>query len=108
MLKKNQENQQKYYNKKAVKELPELQDGIKVGIQLKHKSKWIPGIVVRKIRDRTYIVKTKNGHEYVRNRKFIKIIKDRKNKEIEKTIVCLNSERGRGIRVQKMLYRPRK
>ena len=44
-------------------------------MQLKPKSNWTPGIVIRKVRDRTYLVKINNDSEYIRNRKFIKINK---------------------------------
>lgn len=78
-LKENEKTQQYYYNKKGVKTLSELQNGSNVVVQLKPRSNWTPGIVIRKVRDRTYLVKINNGSEYIRNRKFIKINKYKGN-----------------------------
>lgn len=66
--------------------LREIKNGAKIVIQLK--SNWLPKIIVRKIRDRTYLVKIDNGSEYIRNRIFIKTIKKTERKEVSKNY-CL-------------------
>ncbi|KAF2904488.1 hypothetical protein ILUMI_01691, partial [Ignelater luminosus] len=59
-------------------ELSEIQNGTKVVVQLKPKGNWIPAVIVRKLRYRTYVVKTNNGSEYLRNRIFIKVVPNTK------------------------------
>ncbi|CAL1672635.1 unnamed protein product [Lasius platythorax] len=82
--------QQYYYNKKGIKALSELDEGTKIVVQLKPKGSWIPGIIKQKVRERTYIVKTNNGSEYIRNRKFIKINKYRKKEKITQNPCLFN------------------
>lgn len=82
--------QQYYYNKKGIKALSELDEGTKIVVQLKPKGNWISGIVKQKIRERTYIVKTSNGSEYVRNRKFIKINKYKEKEKITQNPCLFN------------------
>ena len=72
VIKEKQELQQKYYNKKVVHDLHELCTNQEVYVQTVPKGSWFPGIIVDKIRDRTYKVKMNNGSVLIRNRRFIK------------------------------------
>ena len=68
------EKQSVRYNKSA-KNLPSLQQGQTVYVQLDpQKNYWTPEIIVGCPRDdrRSYIVRTTEGGTYTRNRKFIK------------------------------------
>ena len=68
------EKQSVRYNK-STKNLPSLQQGQTVYVQLDpQKNYWTPEIIVDCPRDdrRSYIVRTTEGGTYTRNRKFIK------------------------------------
>ncbi|KAF2901261.1 hypothetical protein ILUMI_04928 [Ignelater luminosus] len=77
-LNNNQQVQERTFNHKCIRELSEIQNGTKVVVQLKPKGNWIPAVLVRKLRYRTYVVKTNNGSEYVRNRIFIEVVPNTK------------------------------
>ena len=67
--------QAKHYNKNA-KDLPKLNIGNTVYIQLKpNVRKWTPGIIVHTglENSRTYSVQITHGGQYVRNRKFFRV-----------------------------------
>ena len=67
--------QTKHYNKNA-RDLPKLNIGDTVYIQLKPNiRKWTPGIIVHTGLEnlRTYSVQTTHGGQYVRNRKFFRV-----------------------------------
>lgn len=72
IIKEKQELQQKYYNKNATKNLPELYTNQSVYVQTKPNGNWFLGKVVSKLRDRTYRLQMNNGSMLIRNRKFIK------------------------------------
>ena len=64
--------QAKHYNKSA-RDLPSLQTGDAVHVQLvPNVRKWVPGTITEIISARSYRVKTLIGGVYVRNQKFIK------------------------------------
>ncbi|KAF2885329.1 hypothetical protein ILUMI_20861 [Ignelater luminosus] len=77
-LNNNQQVQERTFDHKCIRELSEIQNGTKVVVQLKPKGNWIPAVIVRKLKYRTYVVKTNNGSEYVRNRIFIKVVPNTK------------------------------
>ena len=65
--------QAKYYNKSA-KDLPSLQTGGAVYVQLvPNVRKWVPATIVEALNTRSYRMKTPRGGVYIRNRKFIRI-----------------------------------
>lgn len=68
-LKERQGEQQFRYNKSGVKSLPELNNGdsVRVAPQEKGKKMWEKATVIKKHRDRSYVVQTNQG-QIVRNR----------------------------------------
>lgn len=74
-LKFNQRKQAFYYNRNK-KTLRQLSSGQKIRFQKTPNSKWSFGRIVDRTRPRSYRVETKNGNEYIRNRKFIGIVPD--------------------------------
>ena len=59
-----------YYDKHSSKELPPLNNGVKVTLQ--HGNKWVPATVISKHRTpRSYIVQTPDGRKYRRNRRHL-------------------------------------
>lgn len=84
--------------------MSELPSGTNIVVQLKPKDNWTPGIVVQKVRDRTYLVKTNNGSEYIRNRRFIKINKHVGKKERNKNHYLFNSARNEDEKEWKKCY----
>ena len=60
------------YHDRNVKELAELKKGEIVRVSLKPKDKWRKAKVVEKVNIRSYKVRTEDGREYRRNRKFIR------------------------------------
>lgn len=78
-IKNNQAKQQKYYNRKGVKNLLTIAPGSNVFVQTKSQSEWLPGIVLDKVKDRRYRVRLNNGPVLVRNRIYIKLDKSNKN-----------------------------
>lgn len=75
ITKHRQDVQKKYYNKKSTV-LVDIQENSPVYVQIKPFSNWLPGVVIKKIRDRTYIVQMKNGSILTRNRRFIKPLRN--------------------------------
>ena len=70
MMQHQKHQQAKHYNKGA-KDLPSLQTGGAIYVQLvPNMRKWIPPIIVEALSTRSYRVKTPRGGVYVRNRKF--------------------------------------
>ena len=65
ILKKGKDNQKQHYDKHRGKELPSLQPGDTVRMQM---DKWIPAIVSYKYKTpRSYVVETTYGRKYSRN-----------------------------------------
>lgn len=79
-------------------------NGTRVVVQLKPKNNWIPGTVIRKIRDRTYLIKIDNGSEYVRNRIFLKVFKEKVNSEKQRNHHLFKSEGKEETRDEKKYY----
>ena len=71
----------KHYDQHA-KPLPELKPGDKVFFQSPHKEGWEQGIVTKKLRSRTYIVKNPHGTTFKRNRVHIRKPKSYKAPDI--------------------------
>ena len=73
MMQHQRYQQAKHYNKGA-KDLPSLQTGGAVYVQLVPSvRKWVPVTIVEALSARSYRVKTPRGGVYLRNRKFIRI-----------------------------------
>ena len=73
MIQHQKHQQAKHYNRSG-KDLPSLETGNAVHIQLvPNMRKWVPGTIIEVISARSYKVKTLIGGIYVRNWKFIKI-----------------------------------
>ncbi|XP_024890884.1 uncharacterized protein K02A2.6-like [Temnothorax curvispinosus] len=70
-----QKSEQKYYNARNAKELPQIPDNSFVYVQRSPRSDWYPATILCQIRDRSYKVKLQNGSILVRNRRFIKLVK---------------------------------
>ena len=63
---------------RAAKELPVLKEGQVVRIQpVKHQERWRKGTVLKKVNNRSYLVKTANGYIYRRNRRHLRQTKER-------------------------------
>ena len=63
---------QEYYNRSA-KELPEIRPGTEVFIQNDLTRRWDKvGVVVEKLRYRSYLLRLPSGRTWVRNRRFIR------------------------------------
>ncbi|XP_063903271.1 uncharacterized protein K02A2.6-like [Zophobas morio] len=71
-IKQKQAVQAEYFNKYKTKKLGDLPVNCNVYVQTKPNSTWTPGIVISKLRDRTYKIRLDNGACLIRNRKFIK------------------------------------
>lgn len=83
--KKRKEKQQYYYNKGA-QTLPTLHEGQTVRIQPTNtKEKWEKAKVISKVRERSYKVQTEDGHEFQRNRKYLRLSKE---SLIERSELC--------------------
>ena len=76
-------NSETYYNR-YVKKLNPLIIGEKVVVQLKPKGEWSTGTVTEVLDHRAYKVKMNSGKIFIRNRKFIKPIKNAQ----EKNLLC--------------------
>ena len=62
---------------RGAKQLPALVSGQMVQVQpVKHGEKWKKATVLKKVGERSYLVKTSNGQIYRRNRKYIKRTKE--------------------------------
>ena len=73
MIQHQKHQQTKHYNK-SVKDLPSLQIGNPVHVQLvPNVRKWVPRTITEVISAISYKVRTLRGGVYVRNRKFIRI-----------------------------------
>lgn len=75
---KNQQNQKKYYNKRT-KTLSLLKNNQLVKIQIKPKTPWQTGKILKKVSFRSYLVQIENGKIFRRNRKFIREFKTSNN-----------------------------
>ena len=74
-LMKTKEEQKKYHDKHASKELKELQPGAKVRLEpWTYSKEWKPATVVRHHHTpRSYVVQTENGRKYRRNRQHLRV-----------------------------------
>ena len=71
-MQKQKYQQAKYYNKNA-RNLPSIETGRPVYVQLvPNMRNWIPGHIIERLGPRTYRIKAHNRGIYIRNRKFIK------------------------------------
>lgn len=70
-IKNRRENTARWYNQNTTKH-PEMEEGQTVYFKLNPQKEWTPGRIKRQEKDRAYIVETKEGGEYVRNREHIK------------------------------------
>ena len=65
-------DKQKWYHDKTAKSLPPLREGDSVRVKLDPKSPWKPAVVLEKhATPRSYIIRTKDGGEYRRNRRHL-------------------------------------
>ena len=71
-MQRQKHQQAKYYNKNT-RNLPSLETGRPVYVQLVLNTRnWMPGHIIERLGPRTYRIKAHNGGVYIRNRKFIK------------------------------------
>ena len=67
----------KHQYDRGAKQLPQLSSGQIVRVQpVNHGEKWKKATVLKQVKERSYLVKTPNGHIYRRNREFIRATKE--------------------------------
>ena len=67
----------KQQHDRGAKQLPPLSSGQIVRVQpINHGEKWKKATILKQVGERSYLVKTLNGHIYRRNRKFIRATKE--------------------------------
>lgn len=79
-LERKQQKQKMYYDKRGVKDQPELSVGKVVGLQNPHTLKWAKGKIIDRCKEpRSYLVHTEDGSCVRRNRSFLRDLGENNN-----------------------------